>query len=271
MHSCNILDVNQVQNIFSQVMPDELYHLASNVDPNVIFEEELKTFQLNFNGAINFLRAVKKFKICCKVYFAGSSLMFGNVSESPQNEKTLMNPTTPYGIAKVATYQFIKMYRDAYGIFACMGILFNHESPRRDDRFLPKKISKAVARIKHGLQDKLILGDINISRDWSFAGDVVESMWLMLQAKQPRDYVIGSGKLHTIKEVLEIAFGQVDLDWKKFVLIDDKFIRKIEYENLCADASRVMTDLGWRPKKNFSELITEMVNVDMKIVGESCD
>lgn len=197
--------------------------------------------------------------------------MFGDVKESPQNEQARMNPTTPYGIAKVALYHFLRMYREAYGIFACMGILFNHESPRRDERFLPRKITKAVAQIKAGRQEKLVLGDIEIKRDWSFAGDVVESMWLMLQANEPKDYVIGSGELHSIHEILEIAFNYADLDWREFVVRDEKYIRNIEYVNLCADSRKARVELNWIPKIGFHELITEMVRSDMKLAIDIYD
>jgi GDPmannose 4,6-dehydratase len=248
-------------------MPDEIYHLASNVDPRVVFEDEINTFDNNFRAAINLLHAIKLNKNDSRLYCAGSSLMFGDVKETPQNEQTCMKPTTPYGIAKVATFHFINMYRQAYGIFACTGILFNHESPRRDDRFLPKKITKAVANIKLGLQDSLVLGNIDLKRDWSFAKDVVTSMWLMLQASEPKDYVIGSGELHTIRDILDIAFDSVGLDWREFVVSDDKFFRKIEYDNLCADSSKARVELNWKSTLTFEEMIADMVCSDLKIVG----
>ena len=262
----NINDDKEVNEIFDLIMPDEVYHLASNADPKVVFEDERKNFDTNLKPAVNLLRAIKTYKNSCKLYCAGSSLMFGDIQETPQNEQSRMNPTTPYGIAKVATFHFINMYRQAYGIFACMGILFNHESPRRDDRFLPKKITQAAARIKLGLQDKLVLGNIELKRDWSFAKDVVESMWLMMQAHQPRDYVIGSGELHSVRDILDIAFGTVGLNWSKFVVINDEFIRKIEYDNLCADSSKIKSELNWKPSLNFQEMITDMVLADLKVV-----
>lgn len=263
----DIYDEEDVNRIFASIMPDEVYHLASNVDPKVVFEDEINTFNINFMAAINLLRTIKLRKNDCRLYCAGSSLMFGDVNETPQNEQTSMNPTTPYGIAKVATYQFIKMYRQAYGIFACMGILFNHESPRRDDRFLPKKITKAAAQIKLGLQDRLILGNIELKRDWSFAKDVVTSMWLMLQAREAKDYVIGSGELHSVRDILDIAFDAVGLEWRDFVVSDEKFIRKIEYKNLCADSSKARHELNWMPSLTFREMIADMVYSDLKIAG----
>ena len=271
LHVCDIGDEKQLSEYFGRIMPDEVYHLASNVDPKVIFEEEVNTFNANFWGAINLLRSITRHKKECKIYCAGSSLMFGDVKESPQNERTRLNPTTPYGIAKVASFHFLKMYREVYGAFACMGILYNHESPRRDERFLPRKIVKAAAEIKAGRKEKLALGDVDIKRDWSFAGDVVESMWLMLQANEPKDYVIGSGELHSIEEILEIAFGYVDLDWRKFAVRDERYVRKVEYVNLCADTKKAREELGWVPKMRFRELITAMVCSDIKLVGDVYD
>lgn len=271
LHVIDVLNFQQTENCISELSPDEIYHLASNVDPRVIFEDEINTYNINFTGTINLLRAIHKTKTKAKLYCAGSSLMFGRVTESPQNEDSSMNPTTPYGIAKVAALHFIRMYREAYGVFACMGILYNHESPRRDDRFLPRKITKAVASIKAGKQNTLELGNINIQRDWSFAGDVIESMWLMLQAEKPRDYVIGSGVLHSIEELLEIAFGAVGLDWRKYVVVNDKFFRNIDYENLCADILKAKIELNWSPRVSFEQLILNMVETDMKLLKGSCD
>ena len=210
---------------------------------------------------------MKKHKDTCHLFCAGSSLMFGSCLTSPQNEETPMNPTTPYGIGKVAGYHYVKMYREAYGIFACTGILFNHESPRRDDNFLPRKITKAVARIKAGMQDKLVLGDINIKRDWAFAGDVVGSMWLMLQQEVPEDFVIGSGELHSVKELLEIAFGFIGKEWQSYVTFDPELLRKVEYGNLCADNSKARSQLNWAPRLSFRELIEQMVQNDLKLVA----
>jgi GDPmannose 4,6-dehydratase len=192
--------------------------------------------------------------------------MFGTVHSSPQNEATPMNPTTPYGIAKLAAHHFVRMYREAYGIYACTGILFNHESPRRDEIFLPRKITKAVANIKAGRQDRLLLGDIELKRDWAYAGDVVESMWLMLQQDIPDDFVIGSSELHSIKELLQIAFRLVDLNWQDYVVLDSGLLRNIEYVNLCADSRKAREKLGWTPKVHFKELVELMVQNDLELV-----
>jgi len=271
LYSCDLMDSSHINKIVIQVSPDEIYHLASNVDPIVEFGGEIATFNINFTVTVNLLRAVKMANNNCKIYCAGSSLMFGNVMESPQNEQTAMNPTTPYGIAKVAAFHFVRMYREAYEIFACTGILFNHESPRRDERFLPRKITRAVAQIKFGKQRRLTLGDIEIKRDWSFAGDVVESMWLMLQAAIPTDYVIGSGELHSIRELLEIAFDYAGLDWRDYVVRDESLIRNIEYVNLCADPRKAQTELNWKPKVSFRELIIDMLKEDLKLAESTYD
>ena len=195
--------------------------------------------------------------------------MFGTVHATPQNEDTPMKPTTPYGIGKVAAHHFVKMYREAYGIFACTGILFNHESPRRDEIFLPRKITKAAANIKLGRQEKLLLGDIESKRDWAYAGDVVESMWLMLQQNEPDDYVIGSNELHSIKELMEIAFGYLGLNWHDYVVQDAGLLRRIDYVNLCADTRRAKEKLGWEPKVGFRELIEKMVQNDLERATEN--
>jgi len=266
LHDCDVTDSEHVESVFLSVMPDEIYHLASNVQPLVIFEEDKNTFDINFLGTFNLLHAVKKYKDNCRLYCAGSSLMFGRVHVSPQNENTPMNPTTPYGIGKVAAHHFVRMYREAYGVYACTGILFNHESPRREDIFLPRKITKAVANIKSGKQDKLLLGDIELKRDWAYAGDVVESMWLMLQQDIPDDFVIGSSELHSIKELLQIAFRLVDLNWQDYVVLDSGLLRNIEYVNLCADSRKAREKLGWTPKVHFKELVELMVQNDLELV-----
>jgi GDPmannose 4,6-dehydratase len=267
LHSCDVSDSEQVETVFLSVMPDEVYHLASKVQPRLIFEEEKNIFNVSFMGGLNYLHAIKKYKNNCRLYCAGSSLMFGKVYTSPQNENTPMNPSTPYGIGKVAAYHFVKMYREAYDIFACTGILFNHESPRRDDIFLPRKITKAVANIKAGKQDKLLLGDIETKRDWAYAGDVVESMWLMLQQNEPEDFIIGTNELHSIKELLEVAFGYFDLNWENHVVLDPSLFRKIDYVNLCGDSSKARNKLGWVPKVNFKALIEKMVKHDYATVS----
>lgn len=266
LHDCDVTNSAQVESVFLSVMPDEVYHLASKVQPRLVFEEEKNIFDVNFLGVFNFLRAIKRYKDGCRLYCAGSSLMFGPARVSPQNEDTPMNPTTPYGIGKVAAHHFVRMYREAYGIYACTGILFNHESPKRDEIFLPRKITKAAANIKVGKQKKLLLGDIDSERDWAYAGDVVESMWLMLQQENPEDYVIGTSELHSVKELLEIAFRFLDLNWQDYVVLDPGLLRKIDYVNLCADTRKAREKLGWMPKVHFRELVELMVQNDFELV-----
>lgn len=261
---CNIADLKSVEKIINDIKPDEIYHLASAAEPKIINNQELSIFDVNFIPGINILNGVKKYLPASKVYMAGSSLMFGHTIDSVQSETTPMLPNTPYGIAKVALFHFMKMYRQAYGIKACMGILYNHESPLRREKYLPRKISKSVALIRAGKQSELLLGDIEIARDWSYAGDIVNSMWLMLQSDFPKDYVVGSGVLHTPKDILNIAFDEVGLDWRKFVKTDKSLYRSVEFIKLCADSSKIKRELKWEPKMSFKEMIISMVREDIK-------
>jgi len=261
---CNIADSKSVEKIIIDIKPDEIYHLASSAEPKVINNKELSIFDVNFIPGINILNAIKTYLPESKVYMAGSSLMFGHTLDSIQSENTPMLPNTPYGIAKVALFHFMKMYRQVYGIKACMGILYNHESPLRSEKYLPKKISKSVALIKAGRQSELILGDIEIARDWSYAGDIVKSMWLMLQSDFPKDYVVGSGVLHTPKDILNIAFNEVGLDWREFVKIDKSLYRSVEFIKLCADPSKIIRELKWEPQMSFKEMIISMVREDIR-------
>ncbi|MEK7801956.1 MAG: GDP-mannose 4,6-dehydratase [Pseudomonadota bacterium] len=264
-HLCDIGCAAEIERVLRLVRPDEIYHLASDVEPRVLKDRELSVFDINFYPGVHILNIVREYLPSTRVYLAGSSLMFGDIPDGRQSENTKMNPTTPYGIAKVALFNFMRMYRKLYGLYACMGILYNHESPIRSEKFLPRKISKAVARIKNGKQDKLVLGDLSIARDWSFAGDVVRSMWLMLQQRDvPYDYVVGSGVSHTINDLLEIAFGFAGLDWRRYVVSDASFYRKIEYTNLCADIGNIRAELGWNPEICFQELVEMMVAEDIK-------
>lgn len=255
-------NTKEVIDLIKDISPDEIYHLASIVDARVEFESEKSIFDSNLNLGYEILRANLKYKLNSKIFFAGSSLMFGNFESSPQNEDTPMRPNTPYGIAKVTLYNLVKMYRDIYNSHVCMGILYNHESNRRNDFFLPKKISKSAARIKLGFQDKLVLGDISIKRDWSHAKDIVRAMWLMNQSQVPRDYVIGSGVLNSVENLLNIAFSELDLDWRDFVILSKELVRKVDYMEPCADIRRIKSDLDWEPEIEFENLIRDMVRYD---------
>lgn len=266
IHECDVRNEEKITELVKSIAPDEIYHLASRVDTRIIFEEEKDILKINFESIIFFLRAIKLYSPKSKFFLAGSSLIFGDVQESPQSENTPFRPNNPYGIAKTAGFYFVKMYRDNYDVFACTGILFNHESPRRDFYFLPRKITQAAAKIKAGKENKLILGNIESKRDWGFAGDYVEAMWLMLQNEKPEDCVIGTGEIHSVKDILDIAFGEVGLDWKKYVVISEEFFRKESDVPVKADISKIKNKLGWQPKIKFEELIKMMVEEDVKIL-----
>ncbi len=262
-HAIDIQSASEVADVIKNIRPDEIYHLASDVEPRVLAHKELSTFSGNFIPGMNILDAVLAHSIQTRVYVAGSSLMFGNSDVAKQDELTPMRPNTPYGIAKTALYNCISMYREVYGIFCVCGILYNHESPRRSPRFLPRKITQAAARIKLGLETGLELGDIEIQRDWCYAGDVVRSMWLMMQNGIPCDYVVGSGELRSAKDILDVAFSHVDLDWKDFVVINKKLFRRIEYKSPCANPALIRQELNWNISIGFEELIQKMVTNDL--------
>lgn len=266
LYEADITDEKKMCEIVMKVRPDEVYDLAAIVDPLVSFESEYRILHNNLSGIHILLGAIKEYAPSARCYFAASSLVFGNPDSSPQNENAPKNPVTPYGIAKAAGCNLVKMYRDVYGIFACAGILYNHESPRRNPRFLPRKITKAAARIKKGLQNELVLGDIEAIRDWGFAGDYVKSMWLMLQQEKPEDYVIGTGEGHSVRELLDVAFGHLGLDWSRYVKVDKGLLRARESHLLIADSRKARERLGWSPSVNFTDLVTMMVEADIKEV-----
>ncbi|MEK7658093.1 MAG: GDP-mannose 4,6-dehydratase [Patescibacteria group bacterium] len=268
LYECDIKDEERIIELVKLISPDEIYHLASRVEPRIIFEEEQDILKTNFESTLFFLRAIKLYSVKSKFFLAGSSLMFGDAKKSPQNENTPFYPNNPYGIAKTAGFYLVKMYREAYGISACTGILYNHESPRRDLNFLPRKITSMAAKIKFGKEKKLELGNIEAKRDWGFAGDYVEAMWLMLQANKPEDYIIGTGEIHSVKDILDIAFGEVGLDWQKYVVISKEFFRKEGDIPMVADISKIKNELSWQPKTKFEDLIKMMVEEDIKIIKE---
>jgi len=267
-HECDVTKIDDINRVVCDSDPHEIYHLASDVEPRVLFEEETQIFQVNFESSRSLLRAVRRFAPTARVYLAGSSLMFGNPEISPQDECTSMNPTTSYGIAKTASYHLARMYRAAHGIYACTGILYNHESPRRDAKFLPRKITRAAARISRGIDYDLVLGNLDARRDWGFAGDFVESMWLMLQEREPDDFVIGTGNLRSVRDILKLAFGQVGLKWEDYVKVDETLFRKDDPVALVANFSKAREKLGWVPKTPFEKLIRMMVDEDMQNVAQ---
>lgn len=247
-----------------EIKPDEIYHLAAQSRVDVSFKDDFKTFNTNTNSVYYLLSAIKNLKSDCKMYFVASSEMFGKPSVSPQEEKTPFNPVSPYGISKAVGFHLVKMFRDAYGIFACSGILFNHESPRRPYNYVTRKITSTAAKIKLGLENELRLGNLDAKRDWGFAGDYIEAMWLMLQQDKPDDYVIGTGESHSIRDFLDIAFGTLDLDWEKYVVIDKEFFRPVDPHELVANPAKAEKVFGWKPKTKFPELVKMMVLADLK-------
>ena len=267
LHSASLENYASLFKVVEKISPDECYHLAAQSFVSYSFEDEFSTININLNGTHYVLSALKEKAPRCKFYFAGSSEMFGLVAESPQNEQTVFHPRSPYGISKVAGFDLTRNYREAYGLFACSGILFNHESPRRGFEFVTRKISNAAARIKLGLDKTLILGNLEAKRDWGFAGDYVEAMWLMLQQEQPDDFVVATGETHSVREFAELAFSHLGLDYKKYLAIDDRLKRPSEVNLLCGDYGKAKKTLGWQPKIRFEQLVGLMVDADLKRLG----
>ncbi len=267
LHSGSLESYASVFNVVEKVRPDECYHLAAQSFVSYSFEDAFSTINSNVNGTLFILSALHEKAPSCRFYFAASSEMFGKVKESPQNENTPFHPRSPYGISKVAGFDLTRNYREAYGMFACSGILFNHESPRRGFEFVTRKITNGAARIKAGLEKEVRLGNLEARRDWGFSGDYVEAMWRMLQHNEPDDYVIATGKSHSVKEFAEKAFHAVGLDWKKYVVEDEMFYRPAEVMVLQGDNSKAKRILGWEPRVSFEELVKMMVEEDLKTVG----
>lgn len=264
LHPASLESYASIFNVVEKVKPDECYHLAAQSFVSYSFEDEFSTINTNINGTHYILSAIKQRSPKCRFYFAGSSEMFGRVKETPQNENTLFHPRSPYGISKVAGFDLTRNYREAYGLYATNGILFNHESPRRGFEFVTRKISNAVAKIKLGLVEELRLGNLKAKRDWGFAKDYVEAMWLMLQQGKPDDYVIATGESHSIEEFVELAFNYTGLNWHDYVVIDQKFYRPAEVYELRGDYSKAKKILNWQPRVEFEELVKMMVDADLR-------
>jgi len=262
LHYCNLTDGGRLREILEKIKPDEVYNLGAQSHVRVSFDEPVYTVQVDAVGTVRLLEAIHDTGLKVKFYQASSSEMYGKVVETPQNEKTPFRPRSPYACAKVFSFFQTINYRESYNMFCCNGILFNHESPRRGETFVTRKITRAATRIKEGLQDKLYLGNLEAKRDWGFAADYVEAMWLMLQQDEPDDYVVATGQMHSVKEFLELAFDHVKLDYRKYVEIDKSYYRPAEVDVLCGDASKAKTVLGWRPKVSFEKLIEMMIEVD---------
>jgi GDPmannose 4,6-dehydratase len=261
-------DASSLNTILRTIQPDEIYNLGAQSHVRVSFEIPEYTAEVTGVGTIRLLEAIRESGQKPKFYQASSSEMFGKVQEIPQRETTPFYPRSPYGAAKLYAHWITVNYREAYNLFACSGILFNHESPRRGETFVTRKITKAAARIKLGLQQDLYLGNLDAKRDWGYAGDYVEAMWLMLQQPQPDDYVIATGETHTVREFLDVAFGHLDLDWKKYVKIDPKYYRPTEVDLLIGDAGKAKKQLQWEPKVRFQELARMMVGADLETERE---
>ena len=269
IHSASMESYASIFNIIADLKPDECYHLAAQSYVSYSFEDEFSTINTNLNGTHYVLSAIKRQAPDCRFYFAASSEMFGHVRETPQNEDTPFRPRSPYGISKMAGFELTRNYREAYGLFALSGILFNHESPRRGAEFVTRKITSAAARIKLGMDDTVRLGNLEAMRDWGHARDYVEAMWLMLQQDEPDDYVIATGKSHSVKEFLETAFRYVDLDYRDYIKVDETLYRPSEVNILQGDASKAAEKLGWSPHISFNELVKEMVDADLKWYSRS--
>jgi len=263
LHYGDITNLPTIWRLVSTIMPDEIYHLAAQSQVKISFEDDFGTLNTNTNSTHYFLSAIKELTPKTKFYFAGTSEMFGAAKMTPQDENTPFNPVSPYGISKLMGFYLVRMYRDAYGLFVCSGILFNHESPRRGFEFVTRKITSTIAQIKNGDVNELVLGNLDAKRDWGFAGDYVEAMWLMLQQDKPDDFVIGTGENHTIREFVEAAFSEVGMDWKKYVVTDKMHFRPLEVNELVSNPTRAKKIFGWTPKIKFAELVKMMVTSDL--------
>jgi GDPmannose 4,6-dehydratase len=282
-HHGDVTDASNLNRLLERIQPQEIYNLAAQSHVKVSFDIPDYTAQVDALGTLRFLDAIRETQLETKFYQASTSELYGNVQEIPQTEKTPFHPRSPYGVAKLYGYWIIVNYREAYNLFACNGILFNHESPRRGETFVTRKITRAAARIKEGIQDVLYLGNLDAKRDWGYAPEYVEGMWLMLQQDRPRDYVLATGVNHAIREFVEIAFKELDIEikWqgtgeneigidsktvKKIIGIDKKYYRPTEVEQLLGDAKKAKEELGWQPKTCFEELVSIMVHADWEKV-----
>jgi GDPmannose 4,6-dehydratase len=267
MHYGDLSDSGSLINLIRDLEPDEIYHLGAQSHVKVSFEVPEYTADATGMGTIRMLEAIRASGVQTRFYQASSSEMFGS-APPPQSERTPFHPRSPYGVAKVFAYWATVNYREAHGLFACNGILFNHESIRRGETFLTRKVSRAVARIKAGLQEKLYLGNLDARRDWGHAPEYVEAMWLMLQRDEPEDFVIASGESHSVREFVELAFGRVGLDWERYVTIDPRYFRPAEVESLCGDVSKAQAELGWQARTGFKELVALMVDDDIRLLED---
>jgi GDPmannose 4,6-dehydratase len=266
LHYGDLSDASVLSRLIGKIQPEEIYNLAAQSHVRVSFDSPEYTTDVTATGAVRLLEAIRETGIKPRFYQASSSEMFGKVQEVPQRETTPFYPRSPYGCAKLFAYWITVNYRESYGLYACNGILFNHESPRRGETFVTRKITRALAHIKAGLQDKLFLGNLDAKRDWGYAKEYIEAMWLMLQQEQADDYVIATGETHSIREFLDVAFGYAGLDWTKHVEIDPRYYRPAEVDLLIGDAGKAKRQLGWEPKTRFGDLVKLMVDADIQLL-----
>lgn len=267
LHAGSLESLPSLYRIVSAVKPDECYHLAAQSFVSYSFEDEFSTLNANINGTHHILSAIRDIVPHCRFYFAGSSEMFGKVEEVPQTERTRFHPRSAYGISKVAGFELTRNYREAYALHASVGILFNHESPRRGREFVTRKITSAVAGIAARKREDLHLGNMESRRDWGFAPDYVEAMWLMLNQDEPDDYVISTGEMHSVREFAEMAFSLVGLNYEDYVVLDPKLHRPAEVQQLVGNHEKATQKLGWRPRTSFENLVRVMVEADLQAVG----
>jgi len=265
LHYGDLVDGTGLREILTRVRPDEVYNLGAQSHVRVSFDQPVYTVQADALGTINLLEAIRDTSLPTRFYQASSSEMYGKVVETPQTETTPFYPRSPYACAKVYSFWQTVNYRESYNMFACNGILFNHESPRRGETFVTRKITRAATRIKEGLQQKLFLGNLDAKRDWGFAGDYVEAMWLMLQQDAPDDYVVATGETHSVREFLDEVFGHLDLDWNQYVEVDPRYFRPAEVDLLLGDPSKAKRVLHWTPKVTFKALAKMMTDADWKL------
>ncbi len=268
LHYSDLTDVTSLRRIVQRVEPTEFYHLAGQSHVGISFEIPESTCELTALGTLRILEILRDQPSPPRFVHASSREIFGTPRSSPQNEDTPLNPNSPYGVAKAFATQMVKIYREAHGLFFCNAICYNHESPRRSENFVTRKISLAAARIKKGLQSELKMGSIDSARDWGFAAEYVEAMWLMLQQERPNDYVIATGHSHTVRDFMRLAFEHVGLDWNQYYRLDPRFARPADPENLLGDATRARQILGWQPRTTFAELARIMVDHDLKNLSE---
>jgi len=263
LHYGDLTDSSALTNTVNSVKPDEVYNLGAQSHVAVSFDVPEFTLDVIGMGTLRLLEGIRHASWPVRFYQAGSSEMFGKVCERPQRETTPFRPRSPYAIAKVCAHYMTVQYREAYGLFACNGILFNHESPRRGGTFVTRKVTRGIAQILNGNQDKIFLGNLDAQRDWGYAPEYVEAMWLMLQQPEPDDYVIATGEMHSVRELAETAFALVGLDWQEYVEVDARYFRPAEVDELCGDPTKARQRLGWRPRTSFRELVRIMLAADL--------